>query len=173
MRHITLLGIAGLLLGAGSTMGGCSSDNIEATYPMEQDDARRLRHGRLTGEGGFQLFGGNEKKKATGTGIGVNSFLWHASLDTISFMPLNEVDPHGGVIITDWYEDPAAPQERFKLNIVIMGTDLRSDGLRLSVFRQKLKNGLWRDAATSRETARKLEDKILTRARELRIKSAS
>ncbi len=173
MRYITLLGIAGLTLASASTISGCSSDNIEATYPIEQEDARRLRHGRLTGEGGFQLFGGDEKKGGSGSGIGVNSFLWRASLDTISFMPLDEVDPHGGVIITDWYEDPAAPGERFKLNIVIMGTELRSDGVRVSVFRQKLKSGVWRDSPTSSDTARKLEDKILTRARELRVKSAS
>ncbi len=122
-----------------------------------------------------QIFGGgNTEDSAGAAGIGVNSFLWRATLDTISFMPLASADPHGGVIITEWYEDPATPGERFKLNILILGTELRADGVRVSVFKQaKSDNDTWQDASVTNNVGRELEDKILTRARELRIQSAS
>lgn len=106
---------------------------------------------------------------ADGRSIGVNSFLWRASLDTISFMPVSSADPFGGVIITDWYSAGEAPNERFKLNVYILGRALRADGVRVAVFRQVLDaQGGWRDVALSDVTATKIEDSILTRARQLR-----
>ena len=101
--------------------------------------------------------------------LGVNSFLWHASLDTLSFMPLVSADPFGGVIISEWYVAPPSPNERLKVTVYIMDRALRADGLKVVVFRQvKGANG-WQDATPSPETAHKLEDSILTRARELRL----
>jgi hypothetical protein len=104
-----------------------------------------------------------------GTGIGVNAYLWRASLDTISFMPVASADPFGGVIITDWYSPPDSPEERFKINLYILGTELRADGLRASVFRQVKRNGEWIDADVDSKTATELENAVLTRARELRV----
>ncbi len=101
--------------------------------------------------------------------LGVNSFLWHASLDTMSFMPLQSADPFGGVIITDWYVAPAAPNERLKVTIYISDRTLRADGLKVVVFRQTRNGNAWTDAAPSPDTAHQLEDSILTRARELRL----
>jgi hypothetical protein len=101
--------------------------------------------------------------------LGVNSYLWHASLDTLSFMPLQSADPFGGVIITDWYVAPAAPDERLKVTIYIMDRTLRADGLKVVVFRQTRSGNAWGDAAANPETAHRLEDSILTRARELRL----
>ena len=101
--------------------------------------------------------------------LGVNSYLWHAALDTLSFMPLSSADPFGGVIITDWYIAPNAPEERLKVTIYILDRNLRADGLKVVVFRQTRANGAWNDVAPSPETAHKLEDAILTRARELRL----
>ncbi|MBR9825006.1 MAG: DUF3576 domain-containing protein [Alphaproteobacteria bacterium] len=103
-------------------------------------------------------------------GIGVNSFLWRASLDTINFMPLAEVDPFGGVIITDWYANPQMTNERFKLTVYILDTRLRADALAVNVFRQvREENGGWIDAPSSSSTAYEIETAILTRARQLRI----
>ena len=101
--------------------------------------------------------------------LGVNSYLWHASLDTLSFMPLQSADPFGGVIISDWYVAPNAPDERLKVTIYIMDRQLRADALKVSVFRQTRAANGWSDAAASPDTAHKLEDSILTRARELRL----
>jgi len=116
--------------------------------------------------GGF--FGGDKPAPPAGGGIGVNSFLWRASLDTISFMPVNSADPFGGVIITEWHSQPQAPNERFKLNIYILGRELRADGVRVAVFRQVLGRVGWQDAAVPSTTGTSIEDSILTRARQLR-----
>lgn len=105
----------------------------------------------------------------SGAGIGVNSYLWKASLDTIAFMPLSSADPFGGVIITDWYTPDGASYERFKMNVFILVRALRADGIRVSVFRQVLdSSGAWRDAPVPVQTASRIEDAILTRARQLR-----
>ena len=104
-----------------------------------------------------------------GVGIGVNSYLWRASLDTIAFMPLSSADPFGGVIITDWYSPEGARQERFKMNVFILVRSLRADGVRVSLFRQvQDRGGIWRDAGVPVQTASRIEDAILTRARQLR-----
>jgi hypothetical protein len=101
--------------------------------------------------------------------LGVNSYLWHATLDTLSFMPLASADPFGGVIITDWYSAPEAPNDRMKVTIYILDRRLRADGLKIAVFRQSHSAEGWTDAQVNPETAVKLEDAILTRARELRL----
>jgi len=101
--------------------------------------------------------------------LGVNSYLWHASLDTLSFLPLTSADPFGGVIISEWYVAPSSPNERLKVTVYIMDRALRADGLKVVVFRQVKGTAGWADAVTSPETAHKLEDSILTRARELRL----
>lgn len=101
--------------------------------------------------------------------LGVNSYLWHASLDTLSFLPLQSADPFGGVIISEWYVAPTSPDERLKVTIYIMDRALRADALKVVVFRQTRNGNVWQDAAPSPDTAHKLEDSILTRARELRL----
>jgi hypothetical protein len=101
--------------------------------------------------------------------FGVNSYLWHATLDTLAFMPLASADPFGGVVITDWYVAPNAPDERLKVTIYILDRALRADGLKVVVFRQTRSGAVWSDAQPSPDTAHKLEDAILTRARELRL----
>ena len=105
------------------------------------------------------------------TGISVNGYLWRAALDTISFMPLAQADPFGGTILTDWYRPPETRGERFKVNVYILDSDLRADGLRVSVFRQRLDpSGVWLDARVSKETGTNLENAILKRARQMRVR---
>jgi len=103
--------------------------------------------------------------------LGVNSFLWHATLDTLSFMPLQSADPFGGVIITDWYSDPSNPNERMRVTVYILDRRLRADGIKISTFRQTHSADGWVDAQVNPDTANKLEDAILVRARELRLAS--
>jgi len=102
------------------------------------------------------------------TTIGVNAYLWRASLDTVSFMPLVQTDSNGGVIVTDWYVNPAVPGERMKLTVSILDQDLRADAIRVAAQRQVNTNGQWIDAPVKAATVQKLEDIILTRARDLR-----
>jgi hypothetical protein len=118
--------------------------------------------------------GGSGKDAGGPAGVGVNSFLWRASLDTVSFMPLASADPFGGVIITDWYSPPDTPDERFKVNVFILGRDLRADGVRASVFHQKKDPmGQWSEAPVDANTATGLENAILTRAREIRLSAVA
>ncbi len=109
-------------------------------------------------------------KTAQTAGIGVTSYLWRASLDTLAFMPLASADPWGGTIITDWYVNPSKPNERLKATVYILDTRLRADGLNVTVFKQvKDASGQWVDAPVSNQTDIDIENSILTRARQLRL----
>ncbi len=105
------------------------------------------------------------------TTIGVNAYLWRATLDSMSFMPLLQADSAGGVIVTDWYTNPASPGERVKLTISILDQDLRADALRVAGSRQVVQNGAWVDAPLRAATVQKMEQIILTKARDLRRNS--
>ncbi|HET7575414.1 MAG TPA: DUF3576 domain-containing protein [Sphingomicrobium sp.] len=102
------------------------------------------------------------------TTLAVNSYLWRAAVDTVSFAPLLQANADSGVIITDWYSNPKAPGERVKITVAVLDPDLRADALRVSAARQVSQNGTWVDAPVSAATVQKLEDIILTRARDLR-----
>ena len=102
------------------------------------------------------------------TTLAINSYLWRAAIDTVSFAPLLQANAQSGVIITDWYANPKAPGERVKLTVSVLDPDLRADALRVSAARQVNQNGTWVDAPVSAATVQKLEDIILTRARDLR-----
>ena len=102
------------------------------------------------------------------TTIGVNAYLWRATLDTLSFMPLAQTDSNGGVVVTDWYIDPNTPGERMKLTVSILDQDLRADAVRVAASRQVSQNGAWVDAPVKAATVQKLEEIILTKARDLR-----
>ncbi|MAC58859.1 MAG: hypothetical protein CMH85_11425 [Novosphingobium sp.] len=105
------------------------------------------------------------------TTIGVNSYLWRASLDTLSFMPLLQSDSAGGVIVTDWYTNPKEPGERVKISVLILDQDLRADALKVTAVREVAQGGGWTPAPVQAATVQKLEDIILTRARDLRRNS--
>ncbi|MCB2066437.1 MAG: DUF3576 domain-containing protein [Erythrobacter sp.] len=100
--------------------------------------------------------------------IGVNAYLWRASLETLSFMPLTQADSAGGVLVTDWYADPNNPNERVKVSVTILDQNLRADALRVVASRQVMQNGQWTDAPVQAATVQRLEDIILTKARDLR-----
>jgi predicted small lipoprotein YifL len=105
---------------------------------------------------------------ATLTQIGVNSYLWRAALDTVSFAPIAQTDSAGGVIVTEWYVNPADPTDRVKVSVAILDATLRADALRVTAARQRLQNGQWVDAPVAAATVQRLEEIILTRARDLR-----
>ncbi len=151
-------------------LAGCSETGVQsdATY-KDKTQEDMYRYGSLVSDkGGFDLLGGDKKKEQTG--LGVNGFLWRATLDTLSFMPIASADPFGGVITTDWYAAPDAPNERAKINAFILDRALRADGVKITVFRQtKGVDGQWTDAAVVPSTASALEETILTRARQMRL----
>ena len=124
---------------------------------------------------GFWPFGSSDDSDmaaAPGTQLGVNGFLWRATLDTLNFMPLTSADPVGGVVISDWYAAPEKPDEHMKVTVYILDRRLRADAVKVSVFRQVRNNNVWSDAQTNPDTGIRLENAILARARELRLASA-
>jgi hypothetical protein len=165
--------LAGLLLG----LVACSASRPVAETEYQDPRYKGGEQGKLFSDQGLVLGVGktNESNRDTGTGsgLGVNAYLWRGALDTLSFMPLASADPFGGVIITDWYQPPAASGERFKATAYILGRQLRADAVRVSIFRQVEQNGQWVDAPVSQVTVGEIENKVLARARELRAQSAS
>ena len=162
-----LLMIMAMTLAACGMMDGVEK---EASFPKRKEQERNESRGKITGEGFSLLGGGDEKNAEANNPLGVNSFLWRATLDTLGFMPLASADPFGGVIITDWYEDPKAKGERFKINALIMDRQLRADGVKISLFKQTYEEGRgWSDMNVDDGVERQLEDTILTRARQLRV----
>ena len=143
------------LIAAASALTACGSDGDS---PGQS---------RLANDGGIGIplgkGGGDE------VGMGVNAFLWRASLDTLNFMPLTSADPVGGVIITDWYANPAKPNERFKATVYILDSRLRADALKVSVFKQNLTVNGWSDAPTDAETGIQIENAILVKARQYKL----
>ena len=126
--------------------------------------------GMFSGEGGDILSAFRSKDDGTGSAsLGVNGYLWRATLDTISFMPIIQADSAGGVIVTDWYNNPKKSTERYRMNVFIRGRVLRADAMKVEVFKQRQNKGSWVDVEVSRATETSLEDTILTKARSLRV----
>jgi hypothetical protein len=165
------------------SVAACSSDNVKPnTTPPNFMGLGSGSPGdgaatRLGGSDSGTIFGigkgakkdeGSSSGGGGGSGIGVNAFLWRGALDTIAFMPLASADPFGGVIITDWYTPPGTSGERFKATIYILSRDLRSDGIRVNIYRQVLQNGQWIDATVADSTVGDIENKVLARARHMR-----
>ncbi|HEY1096240.1 MAG TPA: DUF3576 domain-containing protein [Alphaproteobacteria bacterium] len=158
-------------------LSGCSNVETKAEFPDRREgDGDTVYTGQRQGifgkkGGGIGLFSSDKDKGNVASGISVNAYLWRASLDTLSFMPIANADPFGGTIITDWYSPPATPKERVKVNVFILDRTLRADGIKVSVFRQIANGNSWKDATVNPKTISDLEDTILTRARQLRVEA--
>lgn len=151
----------------------CSSEIGSTT--MQRSLRKPLAMAALValGAGLVACGGGNERPRADLAAaelnmIGVNSYLWRASLETLAFMPLMQADSRGGVLVTDWYSNPQNPGERVKVSVAILDEDLRADAIRVAASRQILQDGSWVEAEVQAATVQRLEDIILTKARDLR-----
>ena len=162
-----------LVLAMVATLGACADDIVfEDEYPTKGNTADAesgslfetitLNLGGLTGGG-----------KAAESELAVNADLWRAALETISFMPLASADPIAGVVITEWYNDPKIADERFKINIIVSGVELRADAVRVTLMREKKRGARWSTVDGNKLVARQLENIILTRARDFRIRGAA
>lgn len=124
--------------------------------------------GHLLNEPLFSTASSNKRNETSG--IGVNTYLWKASMEILSFLPKKTVDPFGGNIITEWYSFPEAPNERLKIEVIIVGRTLSSEGVKVSIFREKkTSKGDWITAAVDSDTPLKFEETILSRAREIKV----
>jgi hypothetical protein len=168
MRLVSIIVLSAAL----AALTACSGTKPNPTSPNFIGDPTSGMSSMLGDEG--ITFGTSKNRNSDGTGggaLGVNAYLWRGALDTLSFMPLTSADPFGGVIITDWYTPAETPNERMKVQVTILDRELRADGVRVSVFRQVLQNGQWIDAPVSPVTIGEIENKVLSRARDLREQS--
>lgn len=155
-------------------LSGCSGDlspKGDQPVPMGRNEARKRDFGNLFGDD-FLAFGGPKKLGSPDmmTSSTVNPFIWRASLDTLSFMPLASADAVGGVIVTDWYTVPSAPHERIKVTIYVTNPQLRADAIKVTIYKQTHKGGAWVNAPADGAAATQMENIILSKARQLRVK---
>ncbi|HEY0626107.1 MAG TPA: DUF3576 domain-containing protein [Allosphingosinicella sp.] len=153
MARVASLGLA---FAAAVTLSGCQF--------IQEDINKSLN--ALSGKGDARQQADLAASRVTT--IGVNAYLWQAALDTLSFAPLAQTDSAGGVIVTDWYANPSSPGERVKVTATILDQDLRADALRVAASRQVMQGGQWIEAPVAAATVQKLEEIILTKARDLR-----
>lgn len=167
----------GLLIPLALGISACADVKSKNSYPVPEDTADAQKHGKIgdmadNGDSVFTLFDSSTRRGNAGAALGVNPYLWRASLDTINFMPIASADSNGGTILTDWYSPPSTPKERMKLNVLIKDQTLRADGVQITVFRQKQdKRGNWVDTQVNPATGTQLEDTIIQRARQLRLQN--
>ena len=149
-------------------VGACGGgDNIRRVGESRAGQGTEVRS-TVTPEGRRRVF----TRRGSGRSVPVNGYLWRAALDSTAFMPLISADSLGGAIITDWYSPPESPAERFKLTVLVQGAELRSDGVKVTVFKQRRDaKGNWADAKVARNTGFDFENVILARARDLRDQS--
>jgi hypothetical protein len=189
---IFLLPILSFLLTSCNETRGIDASELEAqtvgakikrsgtTFPSGTPEERQLAladaenrlksGGGLLGKNGLSLGEINKSEKTTATiGLPINPYLWKGSLETIDFMPLASVDPFAGIIITDWYANQGAPNERCKINIFIKGYEMKTDNLKVNSFCQSLSNGQWVDIKNNIDNDAKLENAILNKAKKIRL----
>ncbi len=147
------------------TLTACQNADIKQNFPKSPSDAREERIGSLTGDDGLVLSGKRRKNEAVG--ITVNSYLWRSSLEAISDFPIQIVDPFSGIITTDW--KAVNSHEKYKINVLITSDFLRADAIKVNVFKQRIVGNSWQEVEPNKALAREIEDRILTRARQLKI----
>lgn len=154
-------------------LSGCSGDlapKEDQTVPMGRSESRKRDFGNLFGDD-FLAFGGTKKAGSSDMAPSamVNPFIWRASLDTLSFMPLSSADAVGGVIITDWYTAPRTTHERIKVTVYVTSPQLRADAVKVTLYKQVNKGGAWVNGSADARGATEMENIILSKARQLRI----
>jgi len=163
-----------LISGAVLALTACSGARIEKADPNPTPHDTVQGEGVFSGKSGNILEAFRGKKSEAGYGdvasIGVNPYLWRASLEALSFMPISQADSAGGVILTDWYANPNNVNERVKVNVLILGRLFKPQTLEVKVFKQRKNGDSWSESEMSSETSHQLEDTILTKARVLRVK---
>ena len=173
-RPIAALSLA-LLIALGMSASSCSMfSNIKTVAPEANPTDMPKGPGLLSGESGNLLDafkGGKSGSSETGGNIGVNIYLWRSALETVAFMPITQADSAGGVITTDWYSQPNQPDERVRANVLILGKTLRSDALKVTLFKQVRKNNEWTNTTVAPATVTAVEDTILTKARAIKVQT--
>ena len=175
--NYSLFFVIALLSGTVTLISGCAQNNKsyrQEKDPQTPDEERVSRVGKLWGPDSISLFGDTPRSQGAADPnlFPINKYLWRATLDALTHLPLRQADAKSGVILTEWYQDPDHPTERIKVDVHITTQALQADGLTVSVFRQKRAgSGQWVDAVMSQDTAEKMTKLILSKARQLKFHS--
>jgi hypothetical protein len=161
--------IKSLMLTTSLTLAACGS-GLEATDPNPKPHDAPDGPGLFSGKTG-NLLDSFDNKDSSNASIGVDPYLWRASLEAVSFMPIYQADSAGGVILTDWYTSPNNSEEQFKVNIMLLGKELSPSALNVSVFKKGKTASGWTDLGSQEATAKELEETILTNARSFRVRA--
>ena len=152
------------MLLAALALAGCAGDQNRGLFGSERDRdaefeaAGNVRPGSEPNDGFFSLFSNQDDPNTT---VEVNKYIWNASLEVLSFLPIQTVDPFSGVIVTGFGRPPGGGRA-YRATVLIQDPALEARSLTLSLQTQS--------GPASTETVRAVEDAILTRARQLRIR---
>ena len=151
-------------------ISACSGKNTDLTNPIT---GKKNNPGIFSkdAEKGISLSDVLNPNNTNSSNLSINGFLWRASLNILSIAPLISTDALGGTIITDWYVNKNIKDKRIKITSFITSSELRSEGIRVKVHVQKLKNSVWSDTYLDNDLATQIENNILNEARNLRINS--
>ena len=151
-----------------SACGYVESTRAERPIDRDRQGGSLLTGGDQAGVNLTQLF-----TPAPSSGnLPVNAILWRAALDTIAVIPIDDIDTFSGTILSEWYPHPANADERIKVALFVLDRELRADGIRAQVYVQQRQGTTWIDTGQDKALAARLEDLILTRAREIRAGTA-
>jgi hypothetical protein len=101
------------------------------------------------------------RNKTADNHVAVNRYLWSATLEVLSFLPVQTIDPYTGVIVTG-YGTPPGGGRAYRATVLIDDPALDARSLNVAL---QTSGG----RSVSKATSRAVEDAILSRARELRI----
>lgn len=161
---------APLMIAMLAGLAACGAESRAPTELYDKEDASNATRTEQRSKIGDLLNYNDIVGGSNGGSILVNKHIWTAALDTLKFMPLASTDPFSGVIATDWSANPDAPGERIKVAAFVNGLDMEARSLQVAVYREvKGASGEWIPAPVADATPRRLEDLILTRARQLRV----
>jgi len=146
-----------------------SCSNIELSKPLQKVERKSIFDGPITfsTEKGFLSVDENISQPSS---LPVNELLWRSSLDTLEFMSFEKIDPFGGIIESDWFINASSKNLRNKIIVSFSSSELKATSIKVSVVREKYEDKNWISDGYSDGLARKIEDLILSRARELRNK---
>ncbi len=145
----------------GLLLAACAGD---AELQQQRAAESRDREFEIDEDSIFDLFRSRGDAETT---IAVNRYLWQASLDVLSFLPLEGTDPFSGLIVTDWGR-VAGDATPYRVTVYISEPALDARSLKVAAFRQI--GG--RAVPVAESENRSVEDAILTRARQIRIARA-
>ena len=85
-------------------------------------------------EGKRIRFGGGKNKGGGNFSFATSNEMWRATIEILDFIPLNNADYGGGIIITDWYNEDGSGKDSIKIMVRFLSNEIRADGLKVTVY---------------------------------------